>query len=214
MNPRKRKMSLRVWTGAALIMAVLTAGLLLWRPPRPASSADAPTADMDRYFKKAGVIQIPRIPPPVDAVLTDLNGGQRLLSEFKGKVVVLNFWTTWCSDCRVEMPAMEKLYQHFEGRGFAMLAVDLRESPKTVQHFFDTHKLSFTALIDNDGQVGRSFGIRSIPTTFIIDQSGGIVGKVLGSLKWDDSAAVALFERLISNPPDDQPVIGNQIKEQ
>jgi len=213
MIPPKSKMAWRMRTGAVLAMTALIAVLIFWLPARPIPSADAEPAEIGRYFKKAGVIQIPRIPPPMDFALADLSGATLRLSDLKGKVVILNFWTTWCPDCRVEMPAMEKLYQRFKERGVVMLAVDLREPPKIVRQFFESHKLSFTALLDSDGQVGRSFGIRSIPTTFIIDQSGGIIGKAIGSRKWDSSAVAALFELLLDNPPDDHPDIGEQVKE-
>ncbi len=199
--PKRKKMR-RAWIGAILAMIALAAALMLWLPSRTVSMAAAAPDDMAGYFRKAGVIKIPRIPPPVDFALADLNGRQVRLSDFKDRVVLLSFWTTWCPDCRVEMPALENLHQRFKDRAFVMLAVDLRESSKTVQHFFDDQRLSFTALLDNDGQVARSFGIRSIPTTFIIDQGGGMIGKAIGSRKWDGSAVVALFEQLIDNPPD------------
>ena len=173
--------------------------LMVWLPSLPASSAGAKPENFDRYLQKLGGIKIPRIPPPMDFVLSDLEGHKVRLSNFKGQVVLLNFWTTWCPECRVEMPDLEKLHQHFKDRSFVLLAVDLREPLNKVKRFFDNHKLSFTALLDSDGRVSHSFGIRSIPTTFIIDQSGGMVGKVIGSRKWNSPDAIAFFEQLISS---------------
>jgi len=206
----KRKLSWRVWIQATVAMAVLVTGLIWWLPSLPASSAGAVPEDPDRYFQKLGVIKIPRIPPPVDFVLSDLNGRQVRLSDFKGKVVLLDFWTTWCPDCRIEMPALEKLHQHFRDRAFVLLAVDLRESQPSVRQFFSSLKLSFTALLDSDGQVGQSFGIRSIPTAFILDQDGAMIGKVIGSRKWDGSGAAALFDQLINTPPTLRPASENE----
>jgi peroxiredoxin len=194
-------MSWRVWAQAALAMTVLVTGLIVWLPSLPALPAGAAPDDLDRYFRKLGVIRIPRILPPADFVLPDLNGRQVRLSDFKGKVVLLDFWTTWCPDCRAEMPALEKLHQRFKDRDFVLLAVDLRESPNSVRKFFSHHKLSFAALLDSNGQVGQSFDIRAIPTAFILDQNGVMIGKVIGSRKWDGSAAAALFEHLINTPP-------------
>jgi len=197
-------MSWRLWFQAALAVTALFAGLIVWLPSLPASSTGATSEDSDRYLKKLGIIKIPHIPPPVDFVLSDLNGRQVRLSDFKGKVVLLDFWTTWCPDCRIEMPALEKLHQRLKDRAFVLLAVDLRESQKSVRQFFSSHKLSFTALLDGNGQVGQSFGIRSIPTAFILDQDGAMIAKAIGSRKWGRPGAAALFEQLINtlpNPP-------------
>ncbi len=183
-------------------MPVLAAALIWGLACRPAHAADAAQAQVDHYFQKLGMIKIPRIPPPEDFVLPDLDGRQVRLSDFNGRIVLLDFWTTWCPDCRLEMPLLEKLHRRFKDRDFTLLAVDLRESPKAVRHFFSSLELSFTALLDSQGEVGRRFGIRSIPTAFIIDRDGAIIGKAIGSRKWDDSAATALFERLLGNPPE------------
>jgi len=80
-----------------------------------------------------------------------------------------------------------------------MVAVDLRESPKKVSAFFIKYKLSFTALLDTKGRTAFPFGIRSIPTTFILNQRGGLIGKVLGSREWESEPATILFELLIKD---------------
>jgi peroxiredoxin len=198
------KIPRRLWIGVVLTITALVAGLMVWRTFPTVSLADEGLESRDRIFDKLGMVQIPRIPPPADFVLPDLNGRKVRLSDYRGKVVLLNFWATWCPDCRIEMPALESLHQHFKDRSFVMLGVDLRESQKDVQQFFERYKLSFSVLLDSDGQVGHSFGIRSIPTSFIVDQSGGMIGKAIGSRKWDSAGALALFEQLINHPPDRQ----------
>jgi peroxiredoxin len=189
---------------SALAITFLVTGLMVWLPSLPVSPAGAAQEDPDRYFQKLGIIKIPRIPPPEDFILADLDGRQVRLSDFKGKVVLLVFWTTWCPDCRIEMPALEKLHQRFKDRAFALVAVDLRESQTSVQKFFSNHNLSFTALLDSNGQVGHRFGIRSIPTAIILDQDGAMIGRAIGSRKWDGSAAAAFFEQLINILPNPQ----------
>ncbi len=194
---RKHTRRLRPGIGLIAAMILLIAGLYLLSSLPPAGAADETGEKVDRLFKKLGIIKIPRIPPPVDFVLPDLNGRPVRLSDFKGRVVVLNFWTTWCPDCRREMPALETLHQRFKERPWVLLAVDLRESGEKVAGFFQAHGLSFTALLDQDGAVGRSFGIRSIPTTFIIDGQGAMIGKAMGSRGWENRAAAELFEILM-----------------
>jgi peroxiredoxin len=187
---------------AALAVVALAAAILLWLDYLPFSSAAAAPDEIDRGFDKLGIIKIRRLPPPEDFTLADLNGRQVRLSDFKGKVVFLNFWTTWCPQCRLEMPALEKLHQRFKDRAFVMLAVSLRERKSTVEQFFERQRLNYTALLDSDGRVGLKFGIRSIPTSIIIDRRGAMIAKAIGSRPWDSDAAMALFERLIDNPPD------------
>ena len=152
---------------------------------------------LDRLFSKMGVIKIPPTGDPVKINLEDINGKNVSLSDFRGKIVFLNFWTTWCPTCRIEMPSMEKLHQKFKDGDFAMVTINLQESASEVKAFFKIFNLTFTALLDSTGEVGTSFGIRAIPTTYILDKTGRIIGRVNGPREWDSKAAIALFENLI-----------------
>jgi peroxiredoxin len=153
--------------------------------------------EIDRLFREMGIIQVPHIAPPVDFSLLNLNNKTVTLSDLKGKIVFLNFWTTWCGECRVEMPLMQKLYIRFKDKGFAMVAVSLNEPKSVVEKFFDDYKLTFTALLDSDGELGIPFGIRGIPMTYILDRDGGIIGKAFGARQWDSKESFALFEQLL-----------------
>lgn len=159
------------------------------------SLAKADSQELDQLFGDMGVIKIAQI-LPVEVRLIDLNGRPVSLSDFRGKIVFLNFWTTWCFDCRIEMPHMEKLHQQFKNKEFEMVAVNLQEPVSQVKQFFKDYKLSFTALLDSDGEVGAHFRITAIPTTFILNRQGIIIGKVTGPRKWDGKKAFALFEHL------------------
>jgi thiol-disulfide isomerase/thioredoxin len=152
---------------------------------------------MDRLFGIVGVIKVPPAEDPVRIHLKDMNGKNISLSDFKGKIVFLNFWTTWCLTCRIEMPSMEKLHQKLKNEDFAMMTINLQESASQVKAFFKEFKLTFTALLDSTGEVGASFGIRAIPTTYILDKTGRIIGLVSGPREWDSKAAIALFENLM-----------------
>jgi thiol-disulfide isomerase/thioredoxin len=158
------------------------------------------TADpkAERLFRKMGIIEVPHIPPPVDFSLMDINGQQFKLSDFKGKIVFLNFWTTWCPDCRKEMPYMEKLHRRLNGQDFAMIAVNLQEPALRVKNFLKKYQLTFKILLDTKGEIGPLFGIRAIPTTYILDKNGGIIGKAFGSRHWDRKKSIALFEHLMN----------------
>jgi peroxiredoxin len=161
-------------------------------------SLDEADPKTDRLLRKMEIIKIPHLASPVDFSLPDINGQQVTLSDFKGKIVFFNFWTTWCPECRIEMPSMEKLHSRFKGQGFAMIAVNLQEPALRVKDFLKKYPLTFTILLDSKGKIGPQFGIRAVPTTFILDKNGGIIGKALGSRHWDSKESMTLFEHLIN----------------
>jgi peroxiredoxin len=152
-----------------------------------------------RLFKELGIIRLSGIAPPVEIELENLNGKSVNISDFKGNIVFLNFWTTWCPDCRAEMPEMEKLYVRFKEDDFVMVTINLKESSDKVSAFYEKHKLTFNALLDSDGNVGVAFGIRSIPTTFILDKQGGLLGKAMGPREWGGRKATELFQMLVGS---------------
>ena len=153
---------------------------------------------LPRLFEEMGIVQMDEpIPIPIDVQLPDLNAKPVSFSEFKGKIVFVNFWATWCPPCREEMPAMEKLHTRLKNKDFVMVAVDLMEPASKVEAFFQEFKLTFMALLDTNGEVGSLFGIRSIPTTLILDKNGMIIGIAVGPRDWDSKKSIALFEYLI-----------------
>jgi len=133
---------------------------------------------------------------PENIRFSDLKGNAVSLSDFKGKVIFLNFWATWCPPCRNEMPAMEKLHRSLRSENFAILAVGLKEPGKKIEDFFKKRELSFTALLDPTGEAAHQFGIASIPTTFIVNKNGELIGKAIGPRDWEGKTAVALFTLL------------------
>lgn len=132
-----------------------------------------------------------------DFKLKDLSGKEVNLSDYYGKLVFLNFWATWCPPCREEMPSMEKLYQRFKDEDFVMLAVDLRESQSTVKDFAREYKLNFPILLDLTGKIGDTYGVRAIPTTYLIDRQGKLIGKAVGARDWASQEAFELIEHLL-----------------
>jgi len=148
-------------------------------------------------FKAMGLAALKEGTSSIDFTLSDLSGKKVSLSNYRGKLVFLNFWATWCPPCRQEMPSMERLYQKLKAKGLVILAVDLQEDAKSVQKFIDEHKLTFTVLLDSDGKVGTIYGARSIPTTYIIGRDGNALGGVIGGREWDSPEMVAFFTRLL-----------------
>ena len=164
----------------------------------PSMPTKTESQETDKRYKDLGVLKIPPTPLNVDIQLTDINGGAVRLSDFRGKIIFLNFWTTWCPPCRIEMPSMERLYRNLKDKNFEMIGIDLQEPVSRLKAFVKKFKLTFTILLDSNGDVGSLFGIRSLPTTFILDHKGRIIGQALGPREWDSSESIAFFEHLMN----------------
>jgi len=132
-----------------------------------------------------------------DFTLRDLEDRKVSLRDFQGKLVFLNFWATWCPPCRYEMPSMESLYKEFKGKGLVVLAINLKEGKEKVRSFMVSERLTFPALLDYSGEVAQRYGVRGIPTTFLINGKREIVGKALGARDWSSSDARGLIRRLL-----------------
>lgn len=181
-----------------LLIAVLAAYPAFMSPST--APAEMRTYDSAGALEKAGIQPMPKTAPPLDFVLPDINGRPLRLSDLRGKVVLLNFWTTWCPNCRTEMPGLERLHRHFKGRDFVLLAVNILEPAPRVKHFMDALRLTFKTLLDSDGRVSLAFAVRGIPTTFIIDKDGALIGRAIGSRTWDGPAVTALLEHYMAAP--------------
>lgn len=133
-----------------------------------------------------------------DFELEDLNGRQVKLTDYRGKIVFLNFWAICCLTCREEMASMEKLYSEFKDKEFTVLAVDPQEDFRKVTTFKEKYRLSFPILLDSDGMVGLTYGARFIPTTYLVDRDGTVIGKVLAARDWSNELAFEFFNHLLN----------------
>ncbi|MCK4224276.1 MAG: TlpA family protein disulfide reductase [candidate division Zixibacteria bacterium] len=131
--------------------------------------------------------------------LPDLGGTQISLGDFKGKVVLLNFWATWCAPCKMEIPSLERLYQLRKDKGFEILAVSVdRTSLSKVASFVADYQMSFPVLADQRGEVGRRYWAKAIPTSFLLDKKGVIRWKVVGTREWGDAFVLSKIDQLLS----------------
>jgi peroxiredoxin len=120
-----------------------------------------------------------------DFTLKDLKGKDVKLSDLRGKIVVLNFWATWCPPCREEIPSMMRLNSAMAGKQFQMLAVSQDEGGReAIETYFSKSSNNLPALIDADQNIGKRYGLTGVPETFIIDKNGVILKKVIGALDW------------------------------
>jgi peroxiredoxin len=135
-------------------------------------------------------------PPAPEFRLKDINGKSFSLRDYRGKVVLLNFWATWCPSCKFEMPSMESLHKVLGNKGLVVLTVNAHESAHEVKGFFQEHRLWFPALLDEDGDVFERFNVWSLPTTFIIGKKGQLLGKVVGYRDWESDQTMRVLRRL------------------
>lgn len=136
--------------------------------------------------------------PAPEITVVSLDNRQLTLGSLKGKVVLLNFWATWCPPCREEMPSMMKLNTFMAGKPFEMVCVSIDEGgKKAVETYFKNSGYSVPAYLDATGQSARAYGITGVPETFVIDRNGIIVKKVIGGLDWSSPEMIAFLEGLM-----------------
>jgi peroxiredoxin len=135
-----------------------------------------------------------------DFLLQTLDGREIHLSDYRGHVVFLNFWATWCGPCKIEMPAIEKLYREFRPKGLAVVAVSSDpEGAAVTRPYRDSLGLSFTIAHDPEMLVGRQYGVHSLPVTFLVNREGVITHQIFGARDWDDTEARSGIRQLLQS---------------
>ncbi len=117
--------------------------------------------------------------------LKDLSGRNHRLADYRGKVVLVNFWATWCEPCRNEMPTMEKLREKLADKPFVVLAVNVDEPEARIRKFLSILPLSFPVLLDHEGKLTRAWKVRVLPASFLVGPDGRVRYSVIGELDWN-----------------------------
>ena len=133
--------------------------------------------------------------PPL--ALEDLEGRAHSLADYRGKVVLVNFWATWCEPCREEMPSIDRLRSSFKGQPFEVLAVNLAEPLSRIEKFVAQMPLGFPLLRDRDGAVGKAWKAKLLPASFLIGRDGRIRYVAYGELDWSSDAVRARVAELL-----------------
>jgi peroxiredoxin len=125
--------------------------------------------------------------PAPDFTLEDMDKRKFSLKDYRGKVVLLNFWATWCPPCRREMPSLERLHQKFKGKDFVVLALNQMEDGDKVFTFTGDLgvELTFPIIFDKDSSVSRAYGVQGLPTTYVVDKKGNVRFRAIGGREFD-----------------------------
>jgi len=211
---RRRKWTIRIIGFLVVIFSVYISWHLLSRKEERVSIEEKEweeeeeiAAEEERLIQLLyASVGVQRINPPFEAegfTLEDLRGSMMSLKDFRGKVIFLNFWASWCGPCRIEMPAMELLWQVFQDDDFVILAVDVKEERDTVSSFIEKNDYTFPVLLDSRGKVANMYDVRAYPTSFLIDWEGKVVGKAVGAREWASKDSFDLIKYLLDKKETD-----------
>ncbi len=136
--------------------------------------------------------------PGADALgIKDLAGQIHQLEDYRGRVVLVNFWATWCPPCVAEMPSLQRLYTSLTDQPFALLAVSMGEGERKIRHFKTTNSIDFPLLLDASSDLSQRWGVDFLPTSYLIDAKGRLRYKAYGEVDWDDDAVRATLRALL-----------------
>ena len=154
----------------------------------PALSA----AELKRWTGKSAT-------PPIE--LLTIEGVPFSLTQLRGKVVLVNFWATWCEPCVTEMPSLQRLRDELAASGFDVLAVNYQEGPARINGFTQKMKLNLPVVRDTDGSVARNWGARIFPARFLLDRNGNIRYAISGAADWTSPKMVSTLRSVLAPQP-------------
>jgi peroxiredoxin len=196
----------------ALVIAAAAVGFLTG-PPRHDADASAPSPvsspspaagpakaragkllPLTEALKELDLIRPSRAKAADDFTVTMPGGGKFRLADHRGKVVMVNFWATWCPPCLEEMPAMERLYRQHKDAGFTLVAISVDADAGKIGPFLTAHKLTFPVGLDPRMDLANGYAVRALPSSFIVGRDGNLAALAIGPRHWDNDAAHSLVE--------------------
>jgi thiol-disulfide isomerase/thioredoxin len=171
---------------------VLTRRKLLVAATLAALASRLDAAELKRWTSKSAT-------PPIE--LLTIEGAPFSLTQLRGKVVLVNFWATWCEPCVTEMPSLQRLRDELAASGFDVLAVNYQEGPARINGFTQKMKLNLPVVRDTDGSVARNWGARIFPASFLLDRNGNIRYAISGAADWTSPKMVSTIRSLLAPRP-------------
>ena len=156
--------------------------------------------ESDRLKKQGFLVQEGLVESP--GFSTEDAAGNRVdFASFRGKLVLLNFWATWCPPCRLEMPSMERLYGEFRDKGLEIVAVNFMESGEQVRAFAEEQKLTYPMLLDKEAEIAGRYGVMRLPVSVLIGREGEVIAKAIGFKDWYKDDIRELVAALLGDGP-------------
>jgi len=180
---------------ACAVMLTVFAGLCSAESVRGANAADGDS------FSALGVTRMTASAPAAAFDLEMLGGASLSSHELAGKVVLLNFWATWCGPCKEEMPSLARLQSQFDPAQVRVITVTTDMSPQGIRQFLNHLGIDLPVLFDEDQELSRRFMVRGLPTTMLIAQNGHVIGRAVGPRSWDSRESIALVREVLNNQP-------------
>lgn len=171
-------------------------GLLCLGPGSTADGMDSAGLEGAALKLRLGHVNLQEMPP---FTLRATNGQAVGPADLRGRVVLLNFWATWCGPCKEEMPALDRLRKHFETRDVVVLTITTDHQRDSIIAFMRHLGLSLPVLLDEARSVSDSYMVRALPTTFVLGRDGRPIGRAVGPRDWDGPDAVALIDGLLKD---------------
>jgi len=187
----KEKRFIRLKDGLLGLLILVAVVLLVLRFQKTGQGNPELEINLNQFKPEAGYLA-PRF------TLRNLKGNLEGLDDHSGKVIIVNFWATWCAPCLKEMPSFETLYRRYRSKGLTLLAISLdKESSSKVQEFVDKYKLTFPVLLDTEGVAEKLYPSFTIPFTYVIDKQGRVAARVDGAKDWESSETFEAVEHLL-----------------
>jgi thiol-disulfide isomerase/thioredoxin len=177
------------------ILAIALVSTLFFLAAIPLSAASA----KPWYAARLEALGFQVLDPPAelkDFKVLALDGSSKSRSSSKGKIVLLNFWATWCPPCKAEIPSIESLSRSMKGLPFEIFAVDLGEAPVTVKSFVAENKMSYPVYLDPANSLARAYASQGIPTTYLLDKSGRFIASMVGSFDYTKPEFLGLIREI------------------
>lgn len=172
-------------------------GLLIVAPCSPARAQSS----VPSLLKPLQLVGYPSRPAPPDFGGGTIDARNISPADLRGKVVLVNFWATWCHECRPEMLVLERLHRELARQGLAIVGVNAREKTDTVRRYAKESGLTFPLVLDPDGTINARYGVLGLPTTFLVGRDGRAVAFAVGPREWGGAPARALFDALLGAAP-------------
>jgi peroxiredoxin len=182
-----------VWLAARLLACGLLVAAL-------AGTRAADQGALARHLKTLDLHDYTSRPAPPDFSGRTVDARPLSIAEYRGSVIILNFWASWCLECRPEMPGLERLQREFSSLGLAVIGVNAREDKEAARRYAKELGLTFPLVLDRNGTIGTLYGVVGLPTTFAIGRDGRPIGFAVGPRQWESAPARALIAALLAEP--------------